>query len=663
MNFYQKQKLQKEFTKGFKSGKLRRAARSLLISTLVVGSLGTAFASNTQSVQAGTEAPTNEPNQTQAQKADIRARKTIEVTQGEEFNISAKDAVTYPIDAVSAKWVDTPKTTDIGPQLAYVKVTFEDGSSVVVTVLVNVVKKSETSGVTEAEQYNPTAKSTIEVEQGKEITVSAKDAIEEFPADATAKWTHDVKTDKVGYQIANVEVTYKDGSSDQVPVLVNVKEKATTPNTSAPTTPAEPTTPTETPDPADPVSTVIKPQGVITVKQGQPFTVKAEDAVTKLPEGATANWVNEIKTDNAGPQLGYVEVTFADGKKQQVPVIIVVNAVNDSTESTVKGKDVVLVDQRQPFDVKAEDAVVGMPKDASAEWVNEIKTDDPGAQLGLVKVTFADKSTAVVPVLIIVKDVKIPQKDQYQIKAKGTIVLEQGAKFNVAAGDAITASPKLPSSARVVWDEDDQIDTNFVGEQTAHVQVIFLDDSIASVPVTVEVKAKQDKPATPPTANKPATPAPTTPPDNSTNNVPSAPVQTPANEVPSQPDKSATDTNQNVTTKTLKHNAAVYDENGNPTGVQSIKRGTTVKVIGTKTIAGKKYYQLDNGQYVKASNFKGTETKLKRKSYIYNKHGKRIGKKTLKKGKKVKTFGNKKIKGKLYASLGKGQYVKVANLK
>ncbi|WEV39960.1 SLAP domain-containing protein [Lactobacillus sp. ESL0681] len=156
------------------------------------------------------------------------------------------------------------------------------------------------------------------------------------------------------------------------------------------------------------------------------------------------------------------------------------------------------------------------------------------------------------------------------------------------------------------------------------------------------------------------------PSDNNTgSDTSSAPSQTP--QAPANTEK-PTDNNTGEaapaeTTKTLKHNAYVYDKNGKRANKKVLKKSTDVKVTGTKTIKGKKYYVIADGQYVKAANFTGTETKLRHNAYVYNKNGKRANKKVLKKGKKIKTFSTKTIKGKKFASIGKGHYVKVANLK
>lgn len=52
---------------------------------------------------------------------------------------------------------------------------------------------------------------------------------------------------------------------------------------------------------------------------------------------------------------------------------------------------------------------------------------------------------------------------------------------------------------------------------------------------------------------------------------------------------------------------------------------------------------------------------LRHNSYVYSSTGKRKGKTSLKRGKYLKTFGKKSIKGKVFYRIGKGRYIKKVN--
>lgn len=71
--------------------------------------------------------------------------------------------------------------------------------------------------------------------------------------------------------------------------------------------------------------------------------------------------------------------------------------------------------------------------------------------------------------------------------------------------------------------------------------------------------------------------------------------------------------------KKLTHNAAVYNSKGKRIKkAKVLKKGSSVKVLGYKTIKGKKYARIGKNKYVKMSNFK-TVTKKAKKSAVSKK--------------------------------------------
>ena len=120
-------------------------------------------------------------------------------------------------------------------------------------------------------------------------------------------------------------------------------------------------------------------------------------------------------------------------------------------------------------------------------------------------------------------------------------------------------------------------------------------------------------------------------------------------------------TGQATVRRTVFHNSYLYDQNGGrKTGKYLM--GKTIWTYGTKVIQGKKYYDLGQDNYVKATNVSGVKRKLRRNSYIYSKTAKKLQRKALKKGQKVRTYGAAvKIHRKLYYIVGKNQYVKKSN--
>lgn len=138
-------------------------------------------------------------------------------------------------------------------------------------------------------------------------------------------------------------------------------------------------------------------------------------------------------------------------------------------------------------------------------------------------------------------------------------------------------------------------------------------------------------------------------------------------------DKKATSKKDDSKSIELIRNAYVYDKNGKRIkSAGTLKKGSTVEYLSTVTIKNKKYLDLGKGQFIKVGNVNADDIiddntptgTLTHNAYVYDKNGKRIkSAKTLKKGATIKYTGTKTIKGKDYYNLGKGQFVKAANVK
>lgn len=100
-------------------------------------------------------------------------------------------------------------------------------------------------------------------------------------------------------------------------------------------------------------------------------------------------------------------------------------------------------------------------------------------------------------------------------------------------------------------------------------------------------------------------------------------------------------------------------------GKSKLKKGTKIDVYGTQIINDKKYYQLDEKgtAFVKAGNVdakKVNKTTLKHNAYIYDENGD-TKKKTVKKGKTVTIIEARYIGTKLYYKIGDDQFIKASN--
>lgn len=95
-------------------------------------------------------------------------------------------------------------------------------------------------------------------------------------------------------------------------------------------------------------------------------------------------------------------------------------------------------------------------------------------------------------------------------------------------------------------------------------------------------------------------------------------------------------------TKTLKRSAAIYTVKGKRANKKTLKKGKRVRVYGYKTIKGKRYARIGSGQYIKASNL----ASVKAKKHVAKKHYKSESKAL---GRKYQSWLNNRKKGNLVA--------------
>ena len=190
--------------------------------------------------------------------------------------------------------------------------TYPDGSKDEVPVTVKVVTPNmpapttpnmpaPTTPSTDADKNTPVAKDQT-VNKGE--TPNAKDSIGnvgDLPNGTKFEYKTPVDTTTPGDKDATVVVTYPDGSKDEVPVKVTVKD---------PSTDADKNTP------------VAKDQ---TVNKGE--TPNAKDSIGNvgdLPDGTKFEYKTPVDTTTPGVKDATVVVTYPDGSMDEVPVKVTV---------------------------------------------------------------------------------------------------------------------------------------------------------------------------------------------------------------------------------------------------------------------------------------------------------------------------------------------------
>lgn len=111
----------------------------------------------------------------------------------------------------------------------------------------------------------------------------------------------------------------------------------------------------------------------------------------------------------------------------------------------------------------------------------------------------------------------------------------------------------------------------------------------------------------------------------------------------------------------LKHDAYVYDADGNRIEREVLKKGEKIKTYETVKIAGREFYSIHFGRYLATGNFVGSELELAHNAYVYSERGVRIGTEVLEKGRKIKIYSTRLINGEKYYHAGHGRYILAAN--
>ncbi|XZM80641.1 Rib/alpha-like domain-containing protein (plasmid) [Clostridium perfringens] len=417
------------------------------------------------------------------------------------------------------EWKTPIDTTTPGEKDGVVVVKYPDGSSEEIPVKVTVKD--------DAEMNTP---------QGQDQTVdqnsqpNAGDSIankDDLPKGTNYEWKTPIDTTTPGEKDGVVVVKYPDGSSEEIPVKVTVKDDAemNTPQGQDQTvnkgdkpnagdsiankddlpkgtnyewkTPIDTTTPSEKdgvvvvkyPDGSSeeiPVKVTVKDDAEMNTPQGQDQTVdqnsqpNAGDSIANkddLPKGTNYEWKTPIDTTTPGEKDGVVVVKYPDGSSEEIPVKVTVK--DDAEMNTPQGQDQTVDQNSQP---NAGDSIANkddLPKGTNYEWKTPIDTTTPGEKDGVVVVKYPDGSSEEIPVKVTVKDDAEMNTPQGQDQT-----VDQNSQPN--AGDSIANKDDLPKGTNYEWKTP--IDTTTPGEKDGVVVVKYPDGSSEEIPVKVTVK-------------------------------------------------------------------------------------------------------------------------------------------------------------------------------
>ncbi|WP_405257452.1 Rib/alpha-like domain-containing protein [Ligilactobacillus murinus] len=397
-----------------------------------------------------------------SESVDPQAKENLQVGLGKTLEpTKVLDGKTLPT-GTRLSWKTPVDTTKVGHQTGELEVTYPDGSKDVVKVTVEVVEPPKETPVTKpvSESVDPQAKENLQVGLGETLEPTKVLDGKTLPTGTRLSWKTPVDTTKAGHQTGELEVTYPDGSKDVVKVTVEVVEP-----------------PKETPV-TKPVSESVDPQVKEKMQVGlgemlDPAKVLADKG--SLPTGTQVSWKTPVDTTKAGYQAGELEVTYPDGSKDLVKVLVKVGT--DADMYTPVGKLGVMVSLNAKVAPQQFLDTNRFPKDTQFTFEKDFDTTNSGEQKNMLKVVYPDGSYDEVVVSVKVYS----EADLFTPKMRAALKVTKGT--SLALDDLFDEG--LPTDAQVKWLV--LVDTNKVGTQTGKLEVSYRDGSKDMLNVVVDV--------------------------------------------------------------------------------------------------------------------------------------------------------------------------------
>ena len=396
-----------------------------------------------------------------AEEAAILDKVTVtETKDGQEAPAPAEKVKSKAIKGE----IPTP-TADGADQTVTVEVTYADGTKEDATVTIAYGEAKDA--------YVPEGQK-VDVNKGEDPSAEAgiknKD---DLPEGTTYDWKTPVDTDTPGETTGTIVVTYPDGSKEEVEVTVNVVDPAT----DADKYNAKGGTLNQDYGKKAEEAAILDKVTVTETKDGQEAPAPAEKVKSKAIKG-------EIPTPTAdgADQTVTVEVTYADGTKEDATVTIAYGEAKDAY--VPEGQK---VDVNKGEDPSAEAGIKNkddLPEGTTYDWKTPVDTDTPGETTGTIVVTYPDGSKEEVEVTVNVVDTTPQATDTELYTAQGGVVNKpygQTATNDEVIGVVTTDAPAEKIQSIVAVDAIPTTGQN----QPVNVKVTYADGSNDSVIVTV----------------------------------------------------------------------------------------------------------------------------------------------------------------------------------
>ncbi|WP_172973996.1 Rib/alpha-like domain-containing protein [Fundicoccus ignavus] len=377
------------------------------------------------------------------------------------------NSVTFP-EGTIIEWgnpadFETPGVDKVTP----IHIIYPDGSMNTIPQMVTVE-----AAAPEAESYAPRAIDLVTTQLN--VVPPAADALmnlDELPADVVVTWQDEAVFSEVKTEInENLVVTYSDGSTDMLPVLVTVEDPDAVP----------PIADSYQPIAVDLVETTI---GVV------PEAISAIANAADLPADALYSWQDTAVFDEAKTNvLENVIVTYADSSADMLAVAITVTpAATDADNFTPVAQAITTEVGVVPAAIDALANFDELPNGTEFAWqdesIFEVVAEDVEA---VVVVTYPDTSVDYLSVLLtVVEDLTPePEAELYTPLPVTLVTTEKGVVPD--AHEAIANKDELPPDMSFVWEDESVFDT-VVASAFTNIIANYADGSqdIVAVPITV----------------------------------------------------------------------------------------------------------------------------------------------------------------------------------
>ena len=377
------------------------------------------------------------------------------------------NSVTFP-EGTIIEWGNPAdfETTGVD-KVTPINIIYPDGSMNTIPQMVTVE-----AAAPEADSYAPRAIDLVTTQLN--VVPPAADALmnlDELPADVVVTWQDEAVFSEVKIEInENLVVTYSDGSTDMLPVLVTVED----------------------PDAAPPIADSYQPIAVDLVETTIGVVPEAISAIANaadLPADALYSWQDTAVFDEAKTNvLENVIVTYADSSADMLAVAITVTpAATDADNFTPVAQAITTEVGVVPAAIDALANFDELPDGTEFAWqdesIFEVVAEDVEA---VVVVTYPDTSVDYLSVLLtVVEDLTPePEAELYTPLPVTLVTTEKGVVPD--AHEAIANKDELPPDMSFVWEDESVFDT-VVASAFTNIIANYADGSqdIVAVPITV----------------------------------------------------------------------------------------------------------------------------------------------------------------------------------